>query len=98
MSVDQQMTAREFRDEGYLAEANRQFFHPLGLALALKWDGVGDHPVELTVLDGRDDPDGWIFGEPLDDVEEKADRIAELVADRKLARVERLGYWIQPVR
>jgi len=26
------MTAAEFQDEGYLMEANRQFFHPLGLA------------------------------------------------------------------
>lgn len=28
------MDGEEFRREGYLFEANRQFFHPLGLALA----------------------------------------------------------------
>lgn len=29
------LPTQELRDEGYLQEANRQFFHPLGLALAV---------------------------------------------------------------
>lgn len=29
------MGVKEFREEGYLQEANRQFFHPLGLALEI---------------------------------------------------------------
>lgn len=34
------MDMEEFRERGYLQEANRQWFHPLGLAL--EWDGGWD--------------------------------------------------------
>lgn len=32
------MDIKEFREEGFLQEVNRQFFHPLGLALSIAVD------------------------------------------------------------
>ena len=52
------LDARTLVDGGYLQEANRQFFHPLGLALALE-DGA------LRVWDCRDDPEGICFADGL---------------------------------
>lgn len=43
-----ELSVEELRDAGYLSEANRRFFHPLGLALAVSED-------RIVVLDGRDD-------------------------------------------
>jgi hypothetical protein len=39
-----------FVDEGYLLEANRQFFHPLGLQLTAS---VQDDGLRLRVVDCR---------------------------------------------
>ena len=36
------MDIREFRDKGYLQEVNRQFFHPLGLALCVVCPAEGE--------------------------------------------------------
>jgi len=48
------------QSEGYLQEANRLFFHPLGLALAVRLPDGNDEGT-VSVLDGRDDPEGIIF-------------------------------------
>ena len=51
---------KKFRDRGYLQEANRLFFHPLGLALEVIIDELGG--VRLGgVWDDRDDPEGHVF-------------------------------------
>lgn len=85
------LSAEELRDEGYLLEANRRFFHPLGLALAVAEDGG------ISILDDRGDPEGWYFAE-LEDEETraKAENVARLEAERRPARLAALGYWIQP--
>lgn len=58
------MTSREFRDEGFLQEANRKFFHPLGLALAVFTDSdVEGGEFLVEVWDYRDDPEGVFFVE-----------------------------------
>ena len=54
-----QLTALELRDAGYLQEVNRQFFHPLGLAMFVNVD-TG----EMGVYDERDDPEA--ASRPLD--------------------------------
>jgi hypothetical protein len=58
------MNAEDFRNEGFLQEVNRQFFHPLGLALALDVDsGIDDEGyMKVQVWDERGDPEGWFFG------------------------------------
>lgn len=57
------MNAEDFRNEGFLQEVNRQFFHPLGLALALDVEsGIDDEGyLRVQVWDERGDPEGWFF-------------------------------------
>lgn len=85
---------KTLRDEGYLQEVNRQFFHPLGLALAIITDG--DNGARLSILDGRDDAEGFIFA-PGDDLAASARRIKQIADARREARIKALGYWQQPV-
>jgi uncharacterized protein YodC (DUF2158 family) len=75
-------------DDGYLQEANRQFFHPLGLALEVK-DGT------IRVWDYRDDPEGINFADKVD-LRAKADKVLRLEGERYATRKQALGYWIQP--
>lgn len=82
------------RDEGYLQEVNRTFFHPLGLALAIRLDNDGK--AEILILDCRDDPEGFRFTDG-DDLKEKASRIRDIFVARRPSRVGALGYWEQPI-
>lgn len=51
------MSGAEMKEQGYLQEANRLFFHRVGLALALRPDG------SMVVLDYRDEDQlGVYFG------------------------------------
>jgi hypothetical protein len=93
------MDIKKFTEEGYLQEANRQFFHPLGLALTIRAetdDVTGDviGPVLAGIQDFRDDPEGMIFTE-ID--AEKAGKVLAAVKARGEPRRSALGYWIQPV-
>jgi hypothetical protein len=47
---------QEFIDVGFLQEANRKFFHPLGLALQ-----VDPESGEMKVWDYREEPEGIVF-------------------------------------
>lgn len=85
------MSLKEFRTEGYLHELNRQFLHPLGLALEIKVDDEGNDTFG-GIWDCRDDPDGIMF-EAL--IHGKIDRIKKISEKRYNDRVERLGFWVQ---
>lgn len=79
----------EFRNTGYLQEANRRFFHPLGLALTvwLPADGEPGEPC-LVVQDFRHvDNEGTFFGD-LSDNESilKAQQVADLAQRTALQR------------
>lgn len=57
---------KEFRELGFLQEANRLFFHPLGLALEVNVNDDGTE--ELSgVWDYREDPEGILFGDGMID-------------------------------
>lgn len=86
------MTAVDFRNEGFLQEVNRQFFHPLGLALALDVDsGIDDEGyLRVQVWDERDDPEGWFFGKN-EMSKEKADKVEELRISKADERCRQLG-------
>jgi hypothetical protein len=56
------MDLQEFVDFGYLQEANRQFFHLVGLSLGVKNNKKGK-PVGLFVADSRDEPEGIFYHE-----------------------------------
>jgi hypothetical protein len=64
MSEDiKKINIAEFRKLGFLQEANRLFFHPLGMALEVV---VNDDGTETLggVWDSREDPEGFEFGNP----------------------------------
>ena len=97
------MTPKEFHQLGYLQELNRQFLHPLGMALEVIIEENGDIAFG-KVWDYRDDPEGMTFW--LDDGSEriergilemraKAERIAEEQDAMAGTRMQRLGYVIQ---
>lgn len=86
---------KEFREHGYLQEVNRQFFHPLGLALEVVVEEDGSERLG-GVWDSRDDPEGFEYGADLLDAE-KAVRVEVEQARKAEPRVRALGYLIQPV-
>jgi hypothetical protein len=88
------ISAKEFREEGYLQELNRQFLHPLGLALEVI---VNDDGTEVfgQVWDSRDDPEGIIFGDDLID-RDKVQKIFDESVAKAASRKEALGFVIQP--
>lgn len=84
------LPAEELRSAGYLAAVNQEFFHPLGLALAVDGDRVG-------VIDDREDLEGWVF-DPLDvDLVAKVENVHRLRRERLHTRLGALGFWIQPI-
>lgn len=54
--------AKEFRELGFLQEANRLFFHPRGLALEIIQHADGSESFG-GVWDYRDDPEGVVFSD-----------------------------------
>jgi len=99
------MDIAEFRDDGYLQEANRLFFHPLGLALEIKRDSndeTGEKgPWFISgVWDVRDDPEGIKFDDEYIQSEEaakKAQNIEKEMKTRSGPRTKGLGFMIQPL-
>lgn len=97
MSKIKYMSISDFIEQGYLQEANRQFFHPLGLALVVAC-GEND-PTNWWihgVWDNREDPEGIAFEESAI-CREKAERIVEQQEVRGGLRSEALGYVVQEV-
>lgn len=91
------MDISDFIDQGYLQEANRQFFHPLGLALVVACDD--EDPTKWWihgVWDNREDPEGIAFAEGVISPE-KAERILEQQEVRGDLREKHLGYVVQEV-
>ena len=87
------MDIKEFREQGFLQEANRLYFHPLGLALevAINHDGsesLGD------IWDYRDDPEGMLFGKNMIDPK-KSNNIKKLLESKRITRTKLLGKIIQ---
>lgn len=84
----------KFREDGYLQEANRLFFHPLGLALEVSIDDDGTETLG-RIWDYRDDPEGMLFGTGLLS-QEKVDKIALEWAAKAHVRREQYGFIVQP--
>lgn len=89
------MSAEEFQSSGLLQEVNRQFFHPLGLAMTIyvNEDGTKSYG---SVLDCRADPMGiWYSPGSIDAA--KAQRWAGDMNRMAISRLDGLGYIVQPV-
>lgn len=105
MNDIKRMSLKEFQNFGFLQEVNRQFFHPLGLALTLYYDendlenknGIDpekDTPIGMFIQDWRDDPEGCMF-EEVDVV--KFENMRKLWEQNEAIRRARLGYMVQPL-
>jgi len=92
------MSITEFREKGFLQEANRLFFHPLGLALEI---GTGEDGVEYLsgIWDYRDDEEGMLFFDLSEESSiEKAKNVKEEYQKHVGERMEVLrGNVIQPI-
>ncbi len=88
------MNVAEFRDYGYLQEVNRQFFHPLGIALEVIVDEATGEARLGGIWDSRDDPEGIAFVDG-DVDQDKLHRIRYEEQLRRRHRFKALGYVIQ---
>lgn len=91
------MDLHEFVQQGFLQEANRQFFHPLGVAIALDPD-TG----EFKVWDSRGDSEGWVFADEVVESFEAVRKQKAIQSERDKHRIHRealygIGVIIQPV-
>ncbi len=92
------MNEPEFVDEGYMLEANRQFFHPLGLQLVAQL--CDDGGLRLRVMDHRAAPAGLTYRpedpEWMEVRRWKVENVGRAWEERARARVKRYGFIIQP--
>lgn len=93
---------KEFRELGYLQEVNRQFLHPLGLALEISQNEDGTEFIS-GVWDLRNDPEGIIFDLENSDSERKINFIKKAIYiqnefdNRFHDRMNNLGFEIEPI-
>ncbi len=87
------MSVKEFRELGFLQEVNRQFLHPLGLALEVIIEEGGSVRFG-EVWDNSDDPGGITF---LNISHDKSLSVQDWKGERKEIREDMLGFYIQPV-
>jgi len=95
MATIEYISISEFRELGYLQELNRQFLHPLGLALSVRIEDDGTEVLN-GIWDCRCDPEGIRFVELDAEDSGRAQRIMQEQEKRAKARQEVLGYVIQP--
>ena len=89
------MQISKFREFGFLQEINRQFLHPIGMALEIIVDDeTGEESLGSVIA--TDDPEGIIFA-PYTIDEEKAAFVKRFQKERIAERLRRLGYVIQPI-
>ena len=86
---------KEFREIGLLQEINRQFLHPLGLALEVQIDDDGNETLG-GIWDYRDDPEGMLYGENMINLK-KVETVAEFMNRQHKKRKNTVGYVIQKV-
>ncbi len=91
------MNVAEFREKGFLQEANRQFFHPLGLALEVQIDDETGEEKLGGIWDYREDPEGVLYGENEGQGIEKAKHVALEYKKHAATRIEIAGNVIQPI-
>jgi len=94
MSDVKKIDIEEFRNFGFLQEVNRQFFHPLGLALEVDLT----KNIIVGIWDCRDDPEGIYYNDLTKESSiQKALNVKKFKEEKDKSRMERLGYIIQPI-
>lgn len=100
------MDIKEFREKGFLQEVNRQFFHPLGLALEVHINEDTGEETLGEIWDYRSDPEGIIFDysnskpERVSMAKEKAENVKEELKKHIEARKKFFGNktGIEPIK
>lgn len=90
------MPIKEFREEGYLQEVNRKFFHPLGLALVTKLED-GIETIE-GIHDARDNKTGLVFAKFSIEDKIKAKNVNSKYMQKMKARIKKFKFIIQPIK
>ncbi|HLD89569.1 MAG TPA: hypothetical protein VI911_00875 [Patescibacteria group bacterium] len=96
MTTINRMDIKEFREFGFLQEANRLFFHPLGLALEIMIDDETGEECLGGIWDYRDDPEGMAFGDGTIQ-QNKIDNVEKLRLSKVASRKQLFGNDIQGV-
>jgi hypothetical protein len=93
---------KEFREKGYLQELNRQFLHPLGLALEIVQNSDGTETLG-GVWDYRDDKEGIQYDylnsndERIKLAKEREELVKNALHSRIFDRFKGLGFIIEPI-
>lgn len=101
MNEVKRMNIKEFRENGYLQELNRQFLHPLGLALEAMIDENGEEKLG-GVWDYRDDPEGLYYNlrnsdkSRIERFRKNAEFMDSLFITKENYREKNLGFFIEP--
>lgn len=91
------MSLDEFRTSGLLQEANRQFFHRLGMALAIVTFRDGSQ--ELRLMDSREEnPGGLLFEDITPDHAKRAENISREMERIGEIRQQLYRFGIQPLQ
>lgn len=88
------MDIKEFREMGLLAELNRTFLHPLGLALEIVIDDETGKEKLGGIWDYRDDPEGMLYGKEYFPTE-KIKKAQEFIKQKHEQRMKTLGFIYQ---
>jgi len=90
----------EFQEKGYLQEANRLFFHPLGLALEVIVDEEDGSMKLGGIWDYRNDPEGIVFDDfdPVKQAYISGRRQVRMMSRRVLGCCDANGIQILPHR
>lgn len=89
-----EMSVLDFWQKGLLHEINRQFLHPMGLALEVTQDDQG-HCHFSRVRDFRHDPEGYLFVDAcLDPL--KVRRVKRMFEAKRKVREAKYGWHVQP--
>jgi len=89
------ITAKEFRELGLLQEMNRQFLHPMGLALEVIIEADGNESFG-GVWDSREDPRGITFADEILSPA-RANTVAAIFNEKSAVRKAKFGWHIQPI-
>ncbi len=90
----------QFAKHGFLQEANRLFFHPLGLCLGITYqqDEWGNlYGGTFSVEDLLDDPEGVLFTETNPPEKQKAERVEAIRRAKAAVRMQRYSFEVQPI-
>ena len=93
----EELDIKTFVELGLLQEINRLILHPIGMALKVDVDKEGEYTLGGVVI--TDDPKGIVFTDEKvssEGFQRKCEQLDSLRNKAKTARMEKLGYFVQP--